>query len=318
MIVGFIVNKFRGDASLFEGAMATIAERTGWRALGLVPFFAAARAPAGGRRVRPWRGQSPRRRPASRSPCRCSRASPISTISIRCAWSLHVRLVFVRPGEPLPRRRSRHPARQQGDDRRSRLLSRSRAGTSISSPMRGAAGGCSESAAAIRCSGRSVADPDGIEGPARRGRGPWPARRRDRADRRKDACARSRASASPTARRFAATRCMSAGRRARIAPGRFCASPTGALDGATSRERPASPAPMCTACSPTTASARRGSLRSARDRRSPTRRRSSARSTSSPIIARRISTSTRSSGLRDERRAARAPAPGSRTTPDRA
>src|SRR5579863_7593761 len=32
-IVGFIVNKFRGDASLFEGATAKIAERTGWRAL---------------------------------------------------------------------------------------------------------------------------------------------------------------------------------------------------------------------------------------------------------------------------------------------
>ena len=46
-IVGFIVNKFRGDASLFEGAMATIAERTGWRAFGLLPFFAeAARLPA--------------------------------------------------------------------------------------------------------------------------------------------------------------------------------------------------------------------------------------------------------------------------------
>jgi adenosylcobyric acid synthase len=42
-IVGFIVNKFRGDASLFEGAMATIAERSGWPALGLLPFFAEAR-----------------------------------------------------------------------------------------------------------------------------------------------------------------------------------------------------------------------------------------------------------------------------------
>src|SRR5579863_6797784 len=47
MIAGFIVNKFRGDPSLFEGAMATIAERTGWRALGLLPFFPdAARLPA--------------------------------------------------------------------------------------------------------------------------------------------------------------------------------------------------------------------------------------------------------------------------------
>ena len=47
MIEGFIVNKFRGDASLFEDGMRFIAERTGWRALGLVPYFEpAARLPA--------------------------------------------------------------------------------------------------------------------------------------------------------------------------------------------------------------------------------------------------------------------------------
>ncbi len=47
MIEGFIVNKFRGDASLFESGMRFIAERTGWRALGLVPYFdGASRLPA--------------------------------------------------------------------------------------------------------------------------------------------------------------------------------------------------------------------------------------------------------------------------------
>jgi adenosylcobyric acid synthase len=39
MIVGFLVNKFRGDPRLFDDGMRFIAERTGWRALGLVPFF---------------------------------------------------------------------------------------------------------------------------------------------------------------------------------------------------------------------------------------------------------------------------------------
>jgi adenosylcobyric acid synthase len=43
LIRGFIVNKFRGDPALFASGMERIAQMTGWRALGLVPFFAEAR-----------------------------------------------------------------------------------------------------------------------------------------------------------------------------------------------------------------------------------------------------------------------------------
>jgi adenosylcobyric acid synthase len=43
LICGFIVNKFRGDPALFAGGMERIAHLTGWQALGLVPFFPAAR-----------------------------------------------------------------------------------------------------------------------------------------------------------------------------------------------------------------------------------------------------------------------------------
>ena len=43
MIVGFLVNKFRGDPTLFTDGMATIARATGWEPLGLVPFFPDAR-----------------------------------------------------------------------------------------------------------------------------------------------------------------------------------------------------------------------------------------------------------------------------------
>ena len=38
-IVGFVVNKFRGDPSLFEPGMCIIEERAGWPSLGLVPWF---------------------------------------------------------------------------------------------------------------------------------------------------------------------------------------------------------------------------------------------------------------------------------------
>ncbi len=47
LICGFIINKFRGDPSLFKDGLAAIARATGWPALGLVPFFAeAANLPA--------------------------------------------------------------------------------------------------------------------------------------------------------------------------------------------------------------------------------------------------------------------------------
>jgi len=42
LVCGFIVNKFRGDAALFSEGMERIAQATGWEALGLVPYFAAA------------------------------------------------------------------------------------------------------------------------------------------------------------------------------------------------------------------------------------------------------------------------------------
>jgi adenosylcobyric acid synthase len=47
MIVGFIVNKFRGDPALFTDGRTEIVQRTGWRDFGLVPWLpAAARLPA--------------------------------------------------------------------------------------------------------------------------------------------------------------------------------------------------------------------------------------------------------------------------------
>ncbi|GIT90062.1 cobyric acid synthase [Jannaschia pagri] len=38
-IKGFLVNKFRGDVTLFDDGMTAIADRTGWPPLGVVPWF---------------------------------------------------------------------------------------------------------------------------------------------------------------------------------------------------------------------------------------------------------------------------------------
>jgi adenosylcobyric acid synthase len=47
MIRGFVINKFRGDVRLFDDGYDLIARRTGWRGLGVVPWFAGAhRLPA--------------------------------------------------------------------------------------------------------------------------------------------------------------------------------------------------------------------------------------------------------------------------------
>jgi adenosylcobyric acid synthase len=101
MIVGFIVNKFRGDPTLFEGAMTTIAERAGWRAFGLLPFFPEAmRLPA---------------EDAFSLGAKRPRADGAVTIAVPMLARIanfddfdplrmepSVRLVFARPGEPLP------------------------------------------------------------------------------------------------------------------------------------------------------------------------------------------------------------------------
>jgi adenosylcobyric acid synthase len=42
-LAGFVINKFRGDPSLFDDGMKIIADRTGLKPLGLVPYFADAR-----------------------------------------------------------------------------------------------------------------------------------------------------------------------------------------------------------------------------------------------------------------------------------
>ena len=61
MIVGFLVNKFRGDPSLFDDGYRLIAEKTGWRGTGVLPWFAdAGKLPAEDRASSCPRSREPR------------------------------------------------------------------------------------------------------------------------------------------------------------------------------------------------------------------------------------------------------------------
>jgi adenosylcobyric acid synthase len=101
LIGGFIVNKFRGDASLFTDGMRFIEARTGWPALGLVPFFAdAARLPAEdamalARRDAPGDGRVVIAVPLLPHIANFDDLDPLKS-------EPDMRLVFVRRGEPLP------------------------------------------------------------------------------------------------------------------------------------------------------------------------------------------------------------------------
>ncbi len=102
MITGFIVNKFRGDPSLFSDGMATIARHTGWQPLGLVPFFDLAhRLPAedalGLPTGRP-QGNSDKTLIVVLAYPRISNFDDFDPLRLEPG----VDLVFIRSGEPIP------------------------------------------------------------------------------------------------------------------------------------------------------------------------------------------------------------------------
>jgi len=131
-LVGYIVNKFRGDPRLFDGGIAAIEERTGLACFGVVPWFTQAHLlpaedsmalvaphpPSASRRA-----PSPRKRGEGKStgalplPARGERVGVRGRITIAVPLLPHianfddldplraepaVELVFVRPGNALP------------------------------------------------------------------------------------------------------------------------------------------------------------------------------------------------------------------------
>jgi adenosylcobyric acid synthase len=166
LIRGFIVNKFRGDPALFTAGMEKIAQLTGWEPLGLVPYFAAARLlPAEDALAL---DQHPSSKPGARLRIAVPILPHIANFDDLDPLDSEpaIEVIRVRPGTALP------------GDADLVLLPGSKATIADLAALR-AAGFDIDIAAHLRrggmlvglCGGyqmlgRSIADPDGIEGPA--------------------------------------------------------------------------------------------------------------------------------------------------------
>jgi adenosylcobyric acid synthase len=162
MIAGYLINKFRGDVTLFAEGDRLIAQRTGWRGFGVLPYFAEAhRLPA----------EDALDIPARHGTGAFSIAVPVLSRIANfddldpLAQEPGVTLTMVRAGQPLPdcdlvilpgsksTRGDLAFLRAQGWD--IDLKAHHRRGGRIL----GICGG-------YQMLGRQIADPDGIEGPA--------------------------------------------------------------------------------------------------------------------------------------------------------
>ncbi len=101
LVKGFIVNKFRGDPTLFSEGMASIERLSGWSALGLIPYFPDAR-------LLPAEDSMALERQAPRSGGKVKVAAPILPHIANfddldpLAQEPDVALTLLRHGEPLP------------------------------------------------------------------------------------------------------------------------------------------------------------------------------------------------------------------------
>jgi adenosylcobyric acid synthase len=101
MIAGYLINKFRGDASLFDEGLATIGRYTGWRSFGVVPWLHAAALLPSEDSVVLERLASGERRALKVAVPMLSRIANFDDLDPLKAEP-QVEVVFVAPGRPLP------------------------------------------------------------------------------------------------------------------------------------------------------------------------------------------------------------------------
>ena len=161
MVKGFVINKFRGDVSLFDEGYRLIEKRTGWPGFGVLPFFSrASELPAEDALGLADARKSGKRKIAFLSLSRIANFDDLDPLKLEG----EVDLAIVRPGEAIPgdctlviipgtksTRGDLAFLRAQGWD--IDLLAHHRRGGHVL----GLCGG-------YQMLGKSVADPDGIEG----------------------------------------------------------------------------------------------------------------------------------------------------------
>lgn len=163
LVEGFLINKFRGDPSLFDDGYALIEQRTGWRGFGVAPWFPEAwKLPA----EDALDVEAPKREGGLHIVClRFSRIANFDDLD-PLAQEPGVRLTMLEPGRPIPgdadlvilpgtksTRGDLAFLRSQGWD--VDLAAHVRRGGHVL----GICGG-------FQMLGRRIADPEGIEGPA--------------------------------------------------------------------------------------------------------------------------------------------------------
>ncbi len=166
LVRGYLINKFRGDVSLFDDGLAIIGARTGWPAFGVVPWFGAARRlPAEDAVVLDRPASGSESRPILVAVPRLPRIANFDDLDPLAAEP-GVTARFLAAGEPIP------------GDTDLVVLPGSKATLADLDAFR-AAGWDVDLAAHVRrgghvvglCGGyqmlgRRIADPDGVEGPA--------------------------------------------------------------------------------------------------------------------------------------------------------